>query len=93
MQSLKHEIHEPWKSHFQAITQEIQRKEEEILVMRGAIAVKQQEQETLRKHAQYVVGQLVVEAKLPMAAEGAYSLSPDGCHLVGLVADPQPTKE
>lgn len=115
MQQIKHEIHAPWKSHFQAIQGEIQNlgqqilllkgtiydkkqkppksgsKEltswsQEVLALKGMIYDKEQEQSSLRKHASYIVGQLIEEAKLPPAMD-AYQLSPDGAYLLASVAD------
>lgn len=87
MPQLKHEIRPPWKAHLDNVRQEIERQNQEILTLRGMIAVKQDEQAVLRKHASFLVGQLIEEAQLPPAAVGAYELSADGKYLVAEVAE------
>lgn len=84
-QQVKHELSEVWRNHVQSIQQEIQRQDQEILVLKGMIANKQEEQNVLRKHASFLIGQLVVEAQLPTPLEGAYRLSEDGRYLVATV--------
>ncbi len=83
---VRHEVTEPWRSHFGNVLRQIAAAESEVAVLRGRIALLEKAIEDDRREAGHLVALLAAAERLP-AAEGAYSLSADGRYLVGRTKD------
>jgi hypothetical protein len=91
----KHAVAEPWRSHLKSVQEAIRQDADNILKLRGQIALIEAEQKSKIAHATNIVNQLSIEADLPKSSTG-YSLSEDSCFLVGEVevtTEPAPIKE